>query len=194
MDDDHFNRDDDKEDDEDDIDTAGPGVEMSDASKETRDVKHFCKYMDKATDLRLCFVCHEEHSALFIKNKIYDSSDTLFDPLRPTPDSPPVLAFDEDFAVEADIAFRVCCRCVKILKSKKVPPRSSKNFHLLTDETFMKFFRNLDRYQRRLIAKINPIMTMNTQKVFLQFPFFTISIFCHHFLNSIMCLALLVIY
>ena len=63
--DDNFNHDDD--DDEDDYDTSTHNVEMSDASKEKRDVTNFCKYMDKSSELRLCFVCHEEHSALDIK-------------------------------------------------------------------------------------------------------------------------------
>jgi hypothetical protein len=57
-------------------------------------------------------------------------------------------------------------RCKSKLKKNSIPPRSVKNFKLLTDETFMKFFRPLDRLQARLIAKVIPITTINIQKVY----------------------------
>jgi hypothetical protein len=134
--------------------------------KEKYDTKKYIKFLNKGSDLRLCGVCHEEHSAIFIPKKIYEPSDPIFNPLRSTPSADPLLAFDIEFMESADIPLRVCKRCLQILKKEGVPPRSVKNFHLLDKEEFMKFFRNLDRLQARLITKVIPITTINIQKVY----------------------------
>jgi hypothetical protein len=143
-----------------------PAINSSNESKEIYDMKQYIKFLDKGSDLRICFVCHEEHSAIFIGDKVYEPNDRMFDCLRPAPHARPIFAFDLDFAQRADIPLRVCKKCSASLKRGRVPPRSVKNFYVLDDEKFMKFLRNLDRIQARLIAKVIPIVTINIQKVY----------------------------
>jgi hypothetical protein len=156
--------------DEDDLPNNGeaqlPETTASDQSKEVYDMKKYIKFLDKGSDLRICFVCHEEHNAIIIGDKVYAPNDRMFDCLRPTPHASPVFAFDLVFAERADIPLRVCKKCSASPKRGRVPPRSVNKFHVLDDEKFMKFFRNLDRIQARLIAKVIPIVTINIQKVY----------------------------
>jgi hypothetical protein len=80
-----------------------PDINSSNERKEIYDMKQYIKFLDKGSDLRICFVCHEEHSAIFIGDKVYEPNDRMFDCLRPAPHARPIFAFDLDFAQRADI-------------------------------------------------------------------------------------------